>query len=110
MVKTPKQFLQLLRNTLVDNVRVHSAQLLADIELNLGGEPYVAFFDIVLSSHHICQPPRHRLDAWAAAIGVACQTCELSVRSGEAVEGLNTLRRRGLAEIMGRPLHFLVAF
>ena len=53
MVKTPKQFLQLLRNTLVDNVRVHSAQLLADIELNLGGEPCVARFDIVLSSHRI---------------------------------------------------------
>ena len=53
MVKTPKQFLQLLRNTLVDNVRVHSAQLLADIELNLGGESCVACFDIVLSSHRI---------------------------------------------------------
>jgi hypothetical protein len=56
MVKTPKQFLQLLRNTLVDNVRVHGAQLLADIQLNLGREPCVACFDIVLSGHHICQP------------------------------------------------------
>jgi hypothetical protein len=74
MVKTPKQFLQLLRDTLVDNVRVHSAQLLADIELNLGGEPYVAGFDIVLRSHRICQPPGRRLDTRAAAIGVACQT------------------------------------
>jgi hypothetical protein len=46
----------------------------------------------------------------AAAIGIACQTCELSVRSGEAVDGLNTLGRRGLAEIMGRPPHYLVVF
>jgi hypothetical protein len=110
MVKTPKQFLQLLRNALVDNVRVHSAQLLADIELNLGGEPHIACFDIVLSSHRIYQPPPYRLDAWAAPIGVACQTYELPVRSGEAVEGLNRLKQRGLAEIMGRPPHYLVAF
>jgi hypothetical protein len=74
----------------------------------LGGEPYVACFDIVLSSHRIAS-----LRAIGSIHGP--RRSVLLVKRASCLfvparpqKDLNTLRRRGLAEIMGRPPHYIL--